>query len=314
MTKSGRVCQKWTAKTPHKHDRTPENYPDAGLGDHNYCRNPDGEPFAWCYTIDPERRFEKCDIGIAPPTSTASRLLARVQSDVVFSEKGLKAEANGNAVLLWAPGSHDNHPKRLPCAKPGRPAFSLDGRWLACGCGTQIKIWENPAGILTESLDAGTRIAQVAFSPKGTWLAGAGEDGTVRLWSVAGWKPAAAPLRGHTWVVNSVAFNPHDDNQLVSASHDMNLVLWDADKSLPIGYPLQGHGDYVFDVVYSPDGKRLASAGRDGKIILWDIDRASWKKIAGSMARRNMDPAEWRSHMGDTPYRKTFPEYPEGKP
>ena len=23
-------------------------------GDHNYCRNPDGEPGIWCYTTDPK--------------------------------------------------------------------------------------------------------------------------------------------------------------------------------------------------------------------------------------------------------------------
>jgi WD40 repeat protein len=325
VTKSGRVCQKWTAQTPHKHTRTPDKYPGAGLGDHNYCRNPDGEPYAWCYTTDPARRFEECDIGIAPPTSTDSKLLAIVNDDVVFSAEGLKASTAGEEVLLWASGEYDKPPRRLRCPAASRPAFSLDGQWLACGCGKQIKVWENPASIPTEvsTLDtqfdpsdpnSRTDILQVAFSPKGTWLAGAGKDGTVRLWSVAGWKPADVPLRGHTWTINSVAFNPHDDNQLVSASSDMNLVLWDAEKRLPVGYPLQGHGDYVFDVVYSPDGKRLASAGRDGRIILWDIDREKWKKIAARMAGRNMTQAEWRRHMGDAPYQKTFPEHPDGGP
>ena len=33
-----------------------------GLGDHNYCRNPDGEPKPWCYTTDPNVRFEFCDV------------------------------------------------------------------------------------------------------------------------------------------------------------------------------------------------------------------------------------------------------------
>ena len=63
-TKSGKTCQKWTAQTPHSHGVTPENYPEGGLGDHNYCRNPDNEPGgAWCYTIEEATRWEYCDLG-----------------------------------------------------------------------------------------------------------------------------------------------------------------------------------------------------------------------------------------------------------
>ena len=63
VTVSGRQCQAWTSQSPHTHNRTPENHPSSGLGSHNYCRNPDGEPGAWCYTTDPSVRWELCDIG-----------------------------------------------------------------------------------------------------------------------------------------------------------------------------------------------------------------------------------------------------------
>ena len=38
VTMSGLPCQKWTEQTPHQHSRVPENYPNSGVGDHNYCR------------------------------------------------------------------------------------------------------------------------------------------------------------------------------------------------------------------------------------------------------------------------------------
>ena len=64
VTATGRTCQDWAAQTPHEHSRTPNNYPEFGLeGEHNYCRNPDGEATAWCYTTDPSSRWELCDIG-----------------------------------------------------------------------------------------------------------------------------------------------------------------------------------------------------------------------------------------------------------
>ena len=60
-TKSGKTCQKWTEQAPHGHSRTPEKYPNLGLGDHNYCRNPDHEPNGiWCYTSEKRSRWEYC--------------------------------------------------------------------------------------------------------------------------------------------------------------------------------------------------------------------------------------------------------------
>jgi len=61
VTVSGRTCQHWTTQTPHRHDRTPENYPNKGLGPHNYCRNPDNENTIWCYTTDASVRWEFCN-------------------------------------------------------------------------------------------------------------------------------------------------------------------------------------------------------------------------------------------------------------
>ena len=53
VTESGKTCQMWSSQTPHSHTRS---------GEGNYCRNPDEEPKPWCYTTDPDVRFELCDI------------------------------------------------------------------------------------------------------------------------------------------------------------------------------------------------------------------------------------------------------------
>ncbi|ACO69960.1 predicted protein, partial [Micromonas commoda] len=57
-TRSGRTCQNWDSQTPHHHTRRNEAKGSAG---NNYCRNPDGEPTIWCYTTDPNKRWEYCD-------------------------------------------------------------------------------------------------------------------------------------------------------------------------------------------------------------------------------------------------------------
>ena len=64
VTKSGKTCQNWSSKEPHDHGIDIEKplYAKRGVGDHNYCRNPDDEPEgAWCFTTDPDTRMEYCE-------------------------------------------------------------------------------------------------------------------------------------------------------------------------------------------------------------------------------------------------------------
>ena len=61
-TVAGKTCQMWTSQYPHTHPYTPEAFADDGIGNHNYCRNPNGtEPVLWCFTTDPNRRWEHCN-------------------------------------------------------------------------------------------------------------------------------------------------------------------------------------------------------------------------------------------------------------
>ena len=63
-TESGIECQAWTAETPHANSNyADEKFPDGSAeAASNYCRNPSGDPFVWCYTMDPSVRWEECDI------------------------------------------------------------------------------------------------------------------------------------------------------------------------------------------------------------------------------------------------------------
>ena len=64
-TVSGKTCQRWDSQSPHSHSNSPSDRPLSGL-EENYCRNPDGEDTAWCYTTDSNTRWEACDV----PTCT----------------------------------------------------------------------------------------------------------------------------------------------------------------------------------------------------------------------------------------------------
>ncbi|XP_053374725.1 plasminogen-like isoform X2 [Mercenaria mercenaria] len=64
-TSSGRHCQRWDALEPHKHKfGKSEMFPDYSIQlAEAYCRDPGGTQGApWCFTTDPNKKMEFCDI------------------------------------------------------------------------------------------------------------------------------------------------------------------------------------------------------------------------------------------------------------
>ncbi|XP_071128493.1 uncharacterized protein [Mytilus edulis] len=64
ITASGITCQRWDSNSPH----IPKQWP-FGRGNKNYCRNPDEDDRPWCYTSDPETRWEYCGIDLCELTT-----------------------------------------------------------------------------------------------------------------------------------------------------------------------------------------------------------------------------------------------------
>ena len=58
-TVEGIPCQRWSDTQPHNHSFT-------DVGDHNFCRNPTGDSKVWCYTMNPEVRWQECSIPFCP--------------------------------------------------------------------------------------------------------------------------------------------------------------------------------------------------------------------------------------------------------
>jgi hypothetical protein len=75
-TRGGLTCQLWSHQYPHLHQKTHINYPDAGLGGHNHCRNPDGDLGPWCLTTVDEPSWDYCDVPPASPVPCNATLPA----------------------------------------------------------------------------------------------------------------------------------------------------------------------------------------------------------------------------------------------
>ncbi|XP_053408178.1 uncharacterized protein LOC123560994 isoform X2 [Mercenaria mercenaria] len=62
-TVSGKTCQRWIENVPHNHGYHDKTFPDGTEKDaENLCRDPLGEGQPWCYTTDPDVRWEFCPV------------------------------------------------------------------------------------------------------------------------------------------------------------------------------------------------------------------------------------------------------------
>src|SRR5437868_1544507 len=88
------------------------------------------------------------------------------------------------------------------------------------------------AGGARPAPEEGAAARAVAVSPDGARVAGAGQDGSIRLWNGADGKEVRR-LAGHHGAVQALALSPNGQ-LLVSAGHDRTLRFWNAARGEPV--------------------------------------------------------------------------------
>lgn len=132
-------------------------------------------------------------------------------------------------------------------------------------------------------------VNQVIFSPTQRYLASAGEDGTVRLWSlkshdaerVLRWQPEAPDAKaqqpGDKGVksspnpeINAIAFSPDGKLLAAIAKGFDQIKIWSVESGM-LQFNLNGTGGSIKQLAFSPDGKWLAAIGAAQTAYLWRV-------------------------------------------
>jgi WD40 repeat protein len=162
-------------------------------------------------------------------------------------------------------------------------AISGDGTLLAAGGDDGVlRLWDlttgkllNPAADGASSQPGSTPlhrhlgpIRALAFAPRGTLLASASDDSTIKLWDARD-RVEIATFRGHVGEVLALAFDA-DGKTLASGGRDHTVKLWDVapQRRGLVRFTFVEHAGPVRSVAFSGDNRLLVSAGHDGVIQL----------------------------------------------
>jgi WD40 repeat protein len=170
----------------------------------------------------------------------------------------------------------EGHTGKVYCVR-----FSPDGKKLISGSEREevFRLWDATTGKELARFDRKTndegqsleaRVSAVAWSPDGSLVVSAHDQGMLLLWDVASGKHIRT-FKGHEGIVQSVVFSP-DGKWLVSGSIDRTVRLWDIETGEETGH-YGDAADSVKCVAFSPDGRLLAASIGDyeGAIYLWDF-------------------------------------------
>ena len=209
----------------------------------------DGSARVWDLSRDAAKRFFEAD--------------AEVNGLAVAADGSVAAARADSRVSVWRAGTEEPTVVREHAARVLAIAYSPDGRWLVSGGEDQdALLFETSQFARIHTLRGHQRpIRTIAFSQDGSRVATAGDEGLVRIWSVA----SGGLLRTlpHVAAIRKLAISA---DGIVAAVDDQGRVaIWGAGE-LPQLHASLTNGN-TRAIAFSDDGSRLVASGTDTKVF-----------------------------------------------
>jgi formylglycine-generating enzyme required for sulfatase activity len=190
----------------------------------------------------------------------------------------------------------------------------------------EIRLWSASSGRLEKLLGTvrgGVTILE--FSAQGSHVAAATATGRVHVWAIPSGTPVMT-VDAHDTDIRAVALSPDGKLLAVAAGAYGRVALWNvASDTKTFERLIEGSGEVVLALAFSPDGTKLASGNTRGIVRAWwispfalhfqfaghagDVVAVAWS--AGQMVSASMDGEIrlWDTEAGEL--RETLPGWPE---
>ena len=257
--------------------------------------------------------------------------------------KALAMTTDSGMLELWDPRARRRlvKPQIAHAYAPNALTFSGDGRWLATGDGSIVRLWDVRRRTTAGSFVHGG--SNLSLSPDGTMLAVTALNDRVKGGLEIRSVPNLEVLRTLPLPAGTIGRFAPDGRSLIYGDRDGRVWILDTRTWKPTGDPL-GEGAWIVDASVSPDGRLAAATSRDGTgrlwdlaarrpigttlsgggdepiaagfirggtrlVVLhereglaWDVRPGTWTRHACAVAGRSLTRAEWTSLLPERPY------------
>ena len=154
-------------------------------------------------------------------------------------------------------------------------AISPDSQTLIGGSlDRSIFLWSLPDAVVTKTILDREPVAVISLSADGKILASTGDDGIVKIWSLATGEIITQSI-GNPHCIGSLAISS-DSQTIAAGTVNGYLVLWrleqtesDQPPQLQLTQTIRAHAGQINACVFSPDRQYLITGSVDGKAKVW---------------------------------------------